>query len=120
MTFLIDNDYKTTLASLIANNELDAATIQELKELDVNDTYFIGITEVKRIAAVVATIKKIDEKNEYILVHAADELEAEKAVYKTSIFKSIHEAEITQVQEQDNNIFCFHYTIYVDYDNDFM
>lgn len=49
MTFLIDNDYKTTLASLISNNELDAATIQELKELDVNDTYFIGITEVKKI-----------------------------------------------------------------------
>jgi len=120
MTFLIDNDYKTTLAELIANNKLDAATIQEIKELDVNASYFIGITEVKRIAAVVATIKKIDEKNEYILVHAADELEAEKAVYKTSIFKSIHEAEITQVQEQDNNIFCFHYTIYVDYDNDFM
>ena len=72
MTFLIDNDYKTTLASLIANNKLDAATIQELKELDVNASYFIGITEVKRIAAVVATIKKIDEKNEYILVHAAD------------------------------------------------
>lgn len=49
MTFLIDNDYKTTLASLIANNELDAATIQELKELDINASYFIGITEVKRI-----------------------------------------------------------------------
>ena len=36
MTFLIDNNQMTTLASLIANNELDAATIQELKDLEVN------------------------------------------------------------------------------------
>jgi hypothetical protein len=48
MTFLIDNDYKTTLAELIANNELDAATIQELKDLEVNAAYFIGCSEITK------------------------------------------------------------------------
>ena len=48
MNFLIDNDYKTTLAALIQNNELDAATIQELKDLEVNAAFFIGCSEITK------------------------------------------------------------------------
>ena len=48
MTFLIDNDYKTTLAELIEHNELDDATIQELKSLEVNAAYFIGCSEITK------------------------------------------------------------------------
>ena len=48
MTILIDNDYTTTLKEILANNELDSDTIKDLKELNINDTYFIGCSELKR------------------------------------------------------------------------
>ena len=49
MNFLIDNSIEVTLTELIENNDLDQNTINELTELSVNDVYFIGICEIKKI-----------------------------------------------------------------------
>ena len=52
MNFLIDNEIKTTLSELIENNDLDQDTITSLTELSVNDTFFIGICEIKKVKTV--------------------------------------------------------------------
>jgi len=49
MNFLIDNSIEVTLTELIENNDLDQNTINELTELSVNDNYYIGICEIKKI-----------------------------------------------------------------------
>ncbi len=49
MNFLIDNSIEVTLTELIENNDLDQNTINELTELSVNDVYFIGICEIKKV-----------------------------------------------------------------------
>ncbi len=49
MNFLIDNSIEVTLTELIENNDLDQNIINELTELSVNDVYFIGICEIKKI-----------------------------------------------------------------------
>ena len=58
MTFLIDNQDTVTLKEIIeANNssfwlgEIDREVISDLKELEIGETYYIGLTELERVAA---------------------------------------------------------------------
>ena len=64
MNFLIDNEIEVTLTELIENNDLDQDTITSLTELSVNDTFFIGICEIKKVKTVkkyITTIKTTDK-----------------------------------------------------------
>ena len=58
MTFLIDNQDTVTLKEIIeANNssfwlgEIDREVISDLKQLEIGGTYYIGLTELERVAA---------------------------------------------------------------------
>jgi len=64
-------------------------------------------------------IFKIDEKNTLITVQAQMD-RVESLVYKTDIFNGPHEAEIQGIQKQKDGTWCVFYTVYIDYDNDFM
>jgi len=57
MNFTIDNQTETTLNELIQANELDQNTINELINLKVNESYFIGICEIKKLGSTIKTYK---------------------------------------------------------------
>lgn len=61
MIFQIDNHTETTLNELIQANELDQITINELINLKVNESYFIGICEIKKLANDVNTLNEFCE-----------------------------------------------------------
>jgi len=63
-----------------------------------------------------------DQGNEYFLVRAMTYEKAEKHLMKHELFNGPHEVEITQIEvaKLDSNEFYIHYTMYIDYDNDFM
>ena len=75
MTFTIDNQTETTLNELIQANELDQNTINELINLKENETYYIGICEIKKTgqkikylgySAIITKVEYNDFTNKYL------------------------------------------------------
>jgi hypothetical protein len=48
-TFSVDNQETTTLKAIVAENDLHPTFISKLETLKPNESFFIEITEVKRI-----------------------------------------------------------------------
>jgi hypothetical protein len=65
-------------------------------------------------------VLKIDEKNETITIQAQSEVMAERLAYRTHVFNTAHETELTDIVLEKNGNYSVHYTMYIDYDNDFM
>ena len=65
-------------------------------------------------------VLRIDEKTETITIQAQSEAMAERLAYRTHVFNQAHETELTDIVLEKNGNYSVHYTMYIDYDNDFM
>lgn len=99
----------------------------ERKTLDIllNETFEYFETlylTIENGGHVSSRIIEHNKKDCYFLVRAMTEQRAEKYLMKHDLFNGPHEVEINQVDVAilDSNEFYFHYTMYIDYDQDFM
>jgi len=65
-------------------------------------------------------VLRIDEKTETITIQAQSEVMAERLAYRTHVFNQHHETELTDIVLEKSGNYSVHYTMYIDYDNDFM
>ena len=65
-------------------------------------------------------VLRIDEKTETITIKAQSDSMAERVAYRTHVFNQCHETELTDIRKQKDGTYLVFYTMYIDYDNDFM
>ena len=65
-------------------------------------------------------VLRIDEKTETITIKAQSDSMAERLAYRTHVFNQCHETELTDIRKQKDGTYLVFYTMYIDYDNDFM
>lgn len=63
---------------------------------------------------------RINEKTETITVQAQSEAMAEILAYRTHVFNQCHETELNDITLEKSGNYSVHYTMHIDYDNDFM